>query len=70
MLSPLKAPDSIETRLLFSKLQNDGKELKEEMNGGESEKKGEEGIEICEIGENILPLSTKFSGFKTPENEK
>ena len=25
-LSPLKAPDSIETRLLDSKLQNDGKE--------------------------------------------
>ena len=24
--SPLKAPDSIETRLLFWKLQNDGKE--------------------------------------------
>ena len=31
------------------------KGVKEEMNGGESEKKGEEGIEICEIGENILP---------------
>ena len=29
--------------------------MKEEMNGGESEKKGEEGIEICETGENILP---------------
>ena len=26
LLSPLKAPDSIETRLLYSKLQNDGKE--------------------------------------------
>ena len=26
LLSPLKAPDSIETRLLVSKLQNDGKE--------------------------------------------
>ena len=25
-LSPLKVPDSIETRLLYSKLQNDGKE--------------------------------------------
>ena len=26
LLSPLKVPDSIETRLLESKLQNDGKE--------------------------------------------
>ena len=55
MLSPLKVPDSIETRLLYSKLQNDGKGVEEEMNGGESEKKGEEGEEICETGENILP---------------
>ena len=31
------------------------KGVKEEMNGGESEKKGEEGIEMCETGENILP---------------
>ena len=31
------------------------KGVKEEMNGGESKKKGEEGVEICEIGENILP---------------
>ena len=31
------------------------KEVKEEMNGGESEKKGEEGLEICETGENIFP---------------
>ena len=29
--------------------------MKEEMNGGECEKKEEEGIEICETGENILP---------------
>ena len=29
--------------------------MKEEMNGGESEKKGEEDLKICEIGENILP---------------
>ena len=29
--------------------------MKDEMNGGESEKKGEEGLEICETGENILP---------------
>ena len=29
--------------------------VKEEMNGGESKKKGEEGLEICETGENILP---------------
>ena len=29
--------------------------VKEEMNGGESEKKGEEGFEIWETGENILP---------------
>ena len=31
------------------------KGMKEEMNGGESEKKGEEGLDICEAGENILP---------------
>ena len=31
------------------------KGVKEEMNGGESEKKGEEVLEICEIRENILP---------------
>ena len=30
------------------------KGVKEEMNGGESEKR-EEGFEICEIGENIIP---------------
>ena len=29
--------------------------VKEEMNGGESEKKGKEGLEFCETGENILP---------------
>ena len=37
------------------KLKNDREGVKEEMNGGESEKKGEEGIDICETGENILP---------------
>ena len=31
------------------------KGVKEEMNGGESEKKGEEGLEICETGEDIIP---------------
>ena len=31
------------------------KGVKEEMNGGESEKKEEERLEICETGENILP---------------
>ena len=40
------------------------------MNGGESEKKEEEGLEICETGENSLPQIIKSSGFKTPENEK
>ena len=40
------------------------------MNGGQSEKKEEEGLEICETGENILPYNTKFSVIKTPENEK
>ena len=44
--------------------------LKEEMNGGESEKKREEGFEICKTGENVLPQNTKFSGIKTPENGK
>ena len=40
------------------------------MNGGESEKNGEERIEFCKTGENILPQNTKISGLKTPENEK
>ena len=40
------------------------------MNGGESEKKGEERIEICETGENILSYNTKSFGIKTPENGK
>ena len=31
------------------------KGVKEEMNGGGSEKKGDEGIEICETGEDTLP---------------
>ena len=31
------------------------KGVKKEMSEGESEKKGEEGLEICETGENILP---------------
>ena len=31
------------------------KGVKEEMNVGKSEKKGEEELEICETGENILP---------------
>ena len=29
--------------------------MKEEINEGECEKKGEEGLEICETGENTLP---------------
>ena len=44
--------------------------MKEEMNGGENEKKGEEGLEICETGENTNPQNTQFSGFKTPGNGK
>ena len=40
------------------------------MNGGESEKKGEEGLEICETGENIIPQNRKIFEIKTPENEK
>ena len=40
------------------------------MNGGESEKKGNEVLEICETGENILPYNTKTSLPKTPENGK
>ena len=31
------------------------KEVKEEMNEGENEKKEEEGLETFETGENILP---------------
>ena len=55
LLSPLKVPDSIETRLLYSKPPKQWKGVKEEMNGGESKKKEEEGLEIYETGENILP---------------
>ena len=40
------------------------------MNGGESEKKGEEGLKICETGENTNPQITQFSRFKTPGNGK
>ena len=40
------------------------------MNGGESEKKGEEGLEICETGENTNPQITQSSRFKTPGNGK
>ena len=54
LLSPLKVPDSIETRLLEWRPQNDGKEWRKKWME-ESKKKGEEGLEICEIGENILP---------------
>ena len=40
------------------------------MNGGGSEKKKEEGLEICEIGENTNPQITQSSEFKTPGNGK
>ena len=40
------------------------------MNGGESEKEGEEGLEICEIGENTNPQITQSFGFKTSGNGK
>ena len=51
MERPSKAPEGREDRLL--ELREKG--VKKEMNGGENEKKGEEGLEICETGENILP---------------
>ena len=41
-------------KIVVLKSQKWWKGVKEEMNGGESKKKEEEGIEICEIGENIL----------------
>ena len=40
---PLKAPDSIETRLLCSRNKKEGKELEEGTNEGESEKEGRRG---------------------------
>ena len=40
------------------------------MNGGESEKKGEERFEICETGENTTPQITQSSGLETPGNGK
>ena len=40
------------------------------MKGGESKKKREEGLEICETGENILPQIMKIPVPKLPENEK
>ena len=40
------------------------------MSGGENEKDGEEGLEICEIGENTNPQITQSSRFKTPANGK
>ena len=57
----IKAVESIESprfnwnKIVESKITKWWKGVKEEMNGGESEKKGEEGFEICETGENILP---------------
>ena len=51
----MKVPDSIETRLLKRKPPKLRKGVKEEMNGGESEKKGEEVLEFCETGESIPP---------------
>ena len=56
LLSPLNISESIETRmLLYCNIPKIRKGVKEEMNGGESEKKGEEGFEICETRENTLP---------------
>ncbi len=40
------------------------------MNGGESEKKEEEGLEICETGENTNPQIAQSFGFQTPGNGK
>ena len=40
------------------------------MNGGKTEKKGEEGVEICETGENTTPQITQFSVLKIPGNGK
>ena len=40
------------------------------MNGGESEKNDEEGLEICETGENTNPQITQSSRLKTPGNGK
>ena len=44
--------------------------MKEEMNGRKSEKEGEEGLKICETGENTNPQVTQSSGLKTPANGK
>jgi len=44
--------------------------MKEEMNGGESEKEKEEVLEICETGENTNPQITQSSRLKTPANGK
>ena len=40
------------------------------MNEGESEKKGEERLEICETGENTTPQITQSSVIETPGNGK
>ena len=56
----MKAVESIESprfnwnKIVVLKTPKWWKGVKEEMNGGESEK-GEEVLEICETGENILP---------------
>ncbi len=60
MRERIKAVESIESprfnwnKIVATKTPKWWKGMKEEMNGGESEK-GEEGLEICETGENILP---------------
>ena len=40
------------------------------MNGGESEKKGEDGLEICETGESILPQNKEILIIEGPENDE
>ena len=58
---PTKAVESIESprfnwnKIAVIKTPKWWKGMKEEMREGESEKKGEEVLEICETGENILP---------------
>ena len=55
VIEPIESPRFNWNESAVWKIQSDGKGVKEEMNGGKSEKKKEEGLEICETGENILP---------------
>ena len=55
IVESIESPRFNWNKIVGLKTQKWWKGAKEEMNGGESEKKEEEWLEICETGENIFP---------------